>query len=191
MGRCIVCHRCKSISLGIERSDMRMIRFFGISILVLFGVLTAVFSLFPSHIRVSRLISIRAGGTRIDSLVCGLGSWEQWNQFTSGMNAAGKPIFIAVPGNNPLLQSDRASVTILNCSADSVTTVWKQKECRSFTGTFQFTKMNDELVMEWDFDFYLKWYPWEKMSALFFDKQMGPNHGIFPAQLKQLAEKNN
>ncbi len=153
---------------------MKLIRFIIISALVLFGVLTAVFALFPSHVQVSRLISVNASKNRLDSLVCELRTWSTWNQFLADGALTGASLSTPSSGNGAVFTSDQATITIRSCFPDSVLTLWHQRNGRNFTGNMKFTSLNDEVVVEWDFDFYVKWYPWEKMSALFFDKQMGP-----------------
>ncbi len=34
--------------------------------------------------------------------------------------------------------------------------------------------MNGQTVLEWTLKFHIKWYPWEKLASMFYDKQLGP-----------------
>ena len=45
-----------------------------------------------------------------------------------------------------------------------------------------------EYVVQWNFDFDFKWYPWEKMSSIFYDKQLGPIMERSLLQLKKQSE---
>jgi hypothetical protein len=35
--------------------------------------------------------------------------------------------------------------------------------------------LSDTTVVQWYFDFRLKWYPWEKFGSIVFDQQLGPS----------------
>jgi hypothetical protein len=54
-----------------------------------------------------------------------------------------------------------------------VFTRW-QHDGKSFKGNFILTDMNGRTVVEWTLYFHIKWYPWEKLASMFYDKQLGP-----------------
>ena len=55
---------------------MRILKFFFLSIIVLFAVLTALSLLFPSRLRVSRAINVAAPKEKIIAAVGDLRQWE-------------------------------------------------------------------------------------------------------------------
>jgi hypothetical protein len=46
------------------------------------------------------------------------------------------------------------------------------------------------ITVQWYFDFYLKWEPWEKFSSIVYDKQLGPVMEESLIKLKTLTESN-
>jgi len=30
------------------------------------------------------------------------------------------------------------------------------------------------MIVEWYFNFHFRWYPWEKLGSMYYDKQLGP-----------------
>jgi hypothetical protein len=31
-----------------------------------------------------------------------------------------------------------------------------------------------QVILQWSLKFHLRWYPWEKLAGMFYDKQLGP-----------------
>ncbi len=45
---------------------------------------------------------------------------------------------------------------------------------QQFNGGFNIADAEDQnTVVEWYFNFHFKWYPWEKLGSMFYDKQLG------------------
>ena len=65
------------------------------------------------------------------------------------------------------------SIEVLKVARDTVITQWKNGR-KTFTGTYILTEMNGQVVLEWTLKFHIKWYPWEKLASMFYDKQLGP-----------------
>jgi Polyketide cyclase / dehydrase and lipid transport len=154
---------------------MRLLRLVLISFIVLFLVTTFVFALFPSHIRISRVILIPASKEKLASFIGDFRTWNQWNQFTIDSSLTHKTISDPSAGKGAWLQSDQERVTMLTGGPDSIRCRWTQTNGRSFGGGFNILPMDaNNSTVEWYFDFYFKWYPWEKMGSMFYDKQLGP-----------------
>jgi len=141
-----------------------------ISIVVLFGILTFVFLLFPNHIQVNRITAINAPEAKLMRLVRDTSSWKNWNKFYVG----DKP----------------ASVTmyIIKDSVNAFSTRWIRSNGKSFNGNFTITPVDQGNMVQWTLDFPLHWYPWERMSAMFYEKQFGPEMEATLQELKKLAE---
>ena len=58
---------------------MRFLKLVLISILVFFIILTFLFSLFPSNIRISRVIQIQSSKEKIVATIGNLETWKDWN----------------------------------------------------------------------------------------------------------------
>ena len=50
------------------------------------------------------------------------------------------------------------------------------------------TPAGNATIVQWFFDFKVKWYPWEKFGSIVFDKQLGPSMEISLDQLKKICE---
>ena len=169
---------------------MKIIKLFLISAVVLFIVLTFVFALFPSNIRVSRVIEIDAPGPRTDSIISELRTWDEWNQFVRDSSLTGKSLSNPSFGKDAYLQFAQFRVTITGSSPDSISTLWSKTGAKPFTGNFLlFPTRPGHTAVQWYFDFHIRWYPWEKMGAMFYDKQLGPIMETSLNNLKTYVEK--
>jgi hypothetical protein len=73
---------------------------------------------------------------------------------------------------------------------DTLFTEWHQQNGRVLASGFTWHGNDDQWVVQWYFDFHLRWYPWEKFSSIVFDKQLGPPMEKSLDNLKKLLEKN-
>ncbi|HTB25420.1 MAG TPA: hypothetical protein VK711_08605 [Puia sp.] len=127
------------------------------SLIVFSIVILFLFALFPSDISVSRLVQIRASPQEVQKKISDLTDWRSWND-----------MMITRPDSN-----NNLSIEVLKVAADTVITKWTNGR-KSFTGTYIMTEMNGQTVLEWTLKFHIKWYPWEKLASMFYDKQLGP-----------------
>jgi Polyketide cyclase / dehydrase and lipid transport len=169
---------------------MRIVKLFLISAIVLFAATTFVFILFPSHIRISRVININSSRAKIAAAVSDFKTWEQWNQFISRSGLKNKSISSPSFGKNAFLLSDQFKVVITDYMPDTVKTYWQHGR-RGFEGVFHLVpNQPDNTTVQWNFDFSFKWYPWEKLGSMFYDKQIGPVMEESLLNLKRLVENN-
>ncbi|MDP4151397.1 MAG: SRPBCC family protein [Bacteroidota bacterium] len=170
---------------------MRFIKLGLISIFVFFLVLTGLTLLFPSDQRISRAINIAAPRERVLAMVGDLRQWERWNKFTSASGLTHVQFSSPSSGPGAFLRADQLRVGIAAASPDSMRLNWDQSGGKSFRGGFQFLQLRpDSLTVQWWFDFHFRWYPWEKMSSLVFDKDLGPVMEESLNSLKQLMENS-
>ncbi len=100
---------------------------------------------------------IRASPQEVQKKISDLPDWKSWND-----------MLISQPDG-----SNNLSIEVLKVVKDTVITLWKNGK-KSFTGTYVLTEMNGQTVLEWTLKFHIKWYPWEKLASMFYDKQLGP-----------------
>lgn len=152
---------------------MRFIRLVFISIIVLGIALIFVFSLFPSHIRISRVINIPASKEKIAHTINDLQTWDEWNELTSHLSS--KRLSNPTSGPGAFIESGEMRVMITASTTDSIATNWQENKKKQFTGGFNIIQIQDgPVTVEWYFDFHFRWYPWEKLGSMFYDKQLGP-----------------
>lgn len=178
---------------------MRFLKLFFISIVILFGVVSFVFALFPSHIRLSRIIAINAPAEKTAAVINDLQTWNSWNRLTNRDGPANRSVSSPSSGKGAFLKTGSMQVTITGSNADSITTFWQQGNKKSFTGSFHISQLSssnekkederNQIVVEWSFDFHFRWYPWEKLASMFYDKLLGPEMEKSLVDLKNYLEK--
>ncbi len=151
-----------------------MIKLALISILIFFGILTAISLQIPSHIRISKAINLKAGSDSVIGLIKDTGKWHEWHPAYSS-NKTNKPITVT-----PILQNDSEVVVQM-----------QQAEKRPFTSGWQLHHFSnsDSVTLQWYMDFKLPWYPWQKFSSLFYENTFGVMMEQGLANLKQIEEK--
>jgi hypothetical protein len=143
-----------------------------IASLIIFSiVILFLFALFPSDIPVSRLVQIRASPREVQKKISNLVAWKSWNDMLFSQPDIGNDQSGETDSN--YISRGVFSIEILKNVKDTVITLWKNGR-KSFTGTYILTEMNGQTVLEWTLKFHIKWYPWEKLASMFYDKQLGP-----------------
>ena len=145
---------------------MRFIKLGFISIIAFAIILFLLSLLIPSHITVSRAINIHADN--IERTIADLASWPKWNE----------------------MYHDSAKVDIVSATPGMVETVWTYRN-KQTQGNFRIIKGEEVSVVQWYFDFKLKWYPWERLGSMMNDKILGTMMENNLNKLKTLAEKNS
>jgi len=153
---------------------MRIFKLILISIVILCIAVLFVFSLFPSHIRISRVVNIHASKEKIHAAINDLNAWAKWNEFIN-QSKANKIVSTPSFGKDAFVESGGMRITILSSIGDSIKTSWIQKDRQQFNGGFNIADADEQnTVVEWYFNFHFKWYPWQKLGSMFYDKQLGP-----------------
>jgi len=133
--------------------------------LIVFSVLLWLMSLLiPSTVRISRAINIDAERAVIMPYVSDTSKWKLWNE---------------------LVQSGLITVKMEETGGDYVRTRWSFKG-RDVESAFRLEESAGTTVVQWYFDFHLRWYPWEKFGSITFDKQFGIPMERSLDKLKQL-----
>lgn len=160
---------------------MKFIKLALISVIVLFLLVTALTSLLPAHIRISRAINVSAPPERVLARLRNLRTWGEWNEYVKAMP---HPVLLS-----DSLYSPELSVALQGVGPASVETRWhQQRNGKTFPGGFNLISSHSVTTVQWYFDFYFRWYPWEKFSSIAYDKQIGPQMEQSLENLKKLVE---
>jgi len=171
---------------------MRIIKLILLSALVFACVLTALSLLFPSHLRVSRSINVAASHEKVYEALSDLRSWEAWNEFLRSSSLTGKTWSSPSSGKGAYMRSDQLLLTMTGIGPDSVHLYWRQEKGRNFDGGFYIFRMQtDSLTIQGWLDFQFRWYPWEKLSILLYEKRLGPVLEESLAGLKRYVENSH
>ena len=145
-----------------------------IASLVIFSlVILFLFALFPSDISVTRVVQINRPKTAVRKKIADLREWKSWNRFLYDAFAQNLPNNVTGMEDSGHITRPSVSVELLKAGPDTVITRWHHEK-KSFDGDFIMTEMNGQVVLEWTLHFHLKWYPWDKLAGMFYDKQLGP-----------------
>lgn len=147
---------------------MRFVKLAIISFIVLSLVIYALSLLIPSEMRVSRAVTINANKDSVWKALKDVKAWAEWNVMLQ------QPLTNIVVDSNGF-KSDQLEVFIVSSPIDLIQTSWQQFGNEKIQSAFSLTAAGtDRTVLQWYFDFKVKWYPWEKFGSIIFDKQMGP-----------------
>ena len=171
---------------------MRYLKLLLISALVFIVALTALSLLFPSHLRVTRSINVAAPREKIYAALSDLRAWEEWNEFIRSASLTGKTWSSPSAGKGAFMRSDQLLLTVTGTGPDSVHCYWRQQKGRNFDGGFYIFRMQpDSLTVQGFMDFHFRWYPWEKLGILLYDKRLGPVLEESLAGLKHYLENSH
>ena len=183
MGDCYICRGDKSIQMGIRG----LIKYILLSIVTLFVVMTLLSLLFPSEMRVSRVVNLPADARqKTYAAVSDFRAWSQWNDFIRATPLTNKSYSSPSGGAGAWFSSDQLKIDIKEADSGGLVLNWDLKGGRQVRGEFEFMALNsDSLTVRWSFDFHFHWYPWEKMGVFVYDRKLGP---VMEESLKGLRQ---
>jgi|HubBroStandDraft_6_1064221.scaffolds.fasta_scaffold1033992_1 hypothetical protein len=142
------------------------------SLIIFSFVILFLFALFPSDISVSRLIQIRTSKVQLYKKIEDLREWNSWNDFFYN-SYAGSVSYAHGRMDSNYIDKIYVQVELLKATPDTVITRWSNRN-KFFIGEFVLKEEKGQMVLEWTLKFHIKWYPWEKLASMFYDKQLGP-----------------
>ncbi|MBN9298064.1 MAG: SRPBCC family protein [Filimonas sp.] len=160
---------------------MRFVKLGIISFVVLFLLLTAIGSLFPSNVIVSRAVDIAVSADSVKPYIAQYSKWNDWMEGakTSELKVVAKDSTEAFFGTMIIRETAQ---TDSSWSHD-----WKGRSTVQHS-TIQVIPGATFCTVQWKFEQHLKWYPWEKFSSMMNDKILGTSMEKSLANLKQQLE---
>jgi hypothetical protein len=155
---------------------MRFIKLAIISFIVLALIITGMSLFFPSHIRLSKAINIKANQDSILAQIRDAGNWKNWFPgtdtaklyFENGQargiilddRDSSRPVYLHITGET----NDEVIAEMVTNKMKPVVNGWKTISYPS----------GDSTTVQWYMDFHLRWYPWEKFRSLILERSYGP-----------------
>ena len=164
---------------------MRLVRFGLISLIGLFLVIFLLSLLIPSTMRVSRAITIDSPIDTVNAYVKDMRQWALWNALLKNENLHSVQI------DSSSFSSDEMKIIMLRPDSTVIRTSWERVGQDKIQSGVSITQASNSTIVQWYFDFKVKWYPWEKFGSIVFDKELGPPMEQSLDQLKKLCEKTN
>lgn len=165
---------------------MRLVKLGVISIVGLFLVIFLLSLLIPSRMRVSRAITINAPVDTVLFYIKDMRQWQWWNGLLKNEKLTEVKYEIG--------SFTSAEMKVYMLSSDSTglfRTNWERKGQTPVESGISITHAGNAEIVQWYFDFTVKWYPWEKFGSIVFDKELGPPMENSLDQLKKIVEKTN
>jgi len=142
----------------------RVVKLAVISAIVIFTILFLISLLIPSTVRISRAINIEAPVQAVYPLLADTSHWKNWND----------------------LAREGITIELLNSDSNLIATKWTYGG-RSLNGSYRIERIGDITVVQWYFEFGLKWYPWEKFGSITFEDQFGKPMETSLTKLRKLV----
>jgi hypothetical protein len=118
-------------------------------------------------------VQINRPKIEVRNKIADLREWKSWNELIMNGLDNMKKIYAPLKIDSSHIQKGNFMIDLLKAVPDTVITIWQQEK-RSFTGNYILTGTDQQVVLEWTLHFHIKWYPWEKLASMFYDKQLGP-----------------
>ncbi len=158
------------------------------SLIVFSLIILFLFALFPSDVSVTRVVQIGTSKAKLYRKIADLREWN-WNEMVYDAFPSHYPTVYAgnrIDSNSIVLRN--VTVTLVKAGEDSVFTRWQHGE-KYFMGNFILSSpTSGQTVLQWTLHFHVKWYPWEKLASMFYDKQLGPLMDKSLGNLQKLLE---
>lgn len=163
---------------------MRVIKLAILSFIFLFLLVTVISLFIPSHVRISKATNLPADDTTAAANINDLTKWRNWHPGL--MNVPQNEISnidngIKVKGN---------TIVITDRKQDELITEMKANDGRPVISGFKTIRhLGDSSTLQWYMDFKLRWYPWEKFRALFYENIYGVQMEQGLHNLKELSNQ--
>ena len=154
---------------------MRIIKFLVFCVVTLFIALTGLSLLFPSDLRISRVVNVATPKPATLRAIADLQSWEKWNQFVRNPQLTNKKYSPVPSGAGAWFSSDQLKISETGIDTNGIALQWDLKGGKTYQGGIDLLSVNrDSLTVQWWFDLHFRWYPWEKLGAFVYDRKLGP-----------------
>ena len=158
------------------------------SIVILSLIVLFLFALFPSTVSVTRMVLINSPEEKILNKISDLRTWKSWNEFVNSPVAKNSRLTKPDTAWTDYLRVGGNEISLTGVDRDHVYTLWTRGS-RMFTGQFMVEAKKGPPIVIWTMNFNIKWYPWEKLASMFYDKQLGPLMEKSLVQLRSELEK--
>lgn len=153
------------------------LRFIGISILILFVIITCIGLLFPSTVIVSRAVNIPSSKNNVKQYTHQINNWSKW------IKGANSIVII----DSITAQLNKTSILVSNKTDSTITSQWKDSKGKTQTSSINLFVQNDVTIVQWQFEEKFGWYPWQRLSSMFNEKMLGPVMEVSLDSLKSVV----
>lgn len=167
---------------------MRYIKIVFGGLLILFILLTLIGLLMPSSVIVFRSVEINAPADTIRYYTNNIAHWKYW--INGADTAYFKQLTSSATDKDSKILLGSFTITIISVDTKHITTFWEGSSGGKQLNNLELRdNSNGNTVINWSFQQKLKWYPWERLSAMLHDKVFGPSMEVSLVKLKSVCER--
>lgn len=154
---------------------MKVIKLAIFSFIFLFTIVFLISLLFPSNVRVSRAVDIKAPKDSVLTMIGDVSNWKSWYprmDSSKPLYADGHLVGMTLDDTDP---AGPTYIRLESKTADEVTAVFTGNKIKPVLNTWKLIDHphTDSITVQWYMDFNLRWYPWEKFASLVLEKSNG------------------
>lgn len=148
---------------------MKLIKLGVLSLFFIALLITGMSLFIPSKTRVSRAITLSLPAAQVSGYLSDMRNWPEWNELLQGVEQS------QLKATPESITGPDVRIERLSTSDTSITSLWRAGGEKAVHCTYALTAYDpSSTVVQWYFDFQVKWYPWEKFGSILFDRQLGP-----------------
>jgi len=166
---------------------MRFLKFVIISLVFLFILLTAIGLLMPSSVTVGRSVEINAPIDTVKIYTNDLVNWRLW--LNGADTAYYKQLTPGTRDKDSKIKLGTYTITVIKNDTKYMITLWQGEHTREQVNRIELYHNGSATTVNWSFEQQLKWYPWERLSAMLHDRVFGPSMEVSLNKLKEVSEK--
>ncbi len=159
---------------------MKLIKLGLISIVIIFGIITAMGLLLPSESKISRTIEIEKPSNKILPFVNNLFGWQKWI-----MGLEDKKIESAT-----ITRLGKSTIHIYSSTATEVIGSWVDEKGKVSRNTIQLIDKENSTIVNWQFENKATWFPLDRLGSIVNEKVTGKMMEDNLAHLKKIVELN-
>ena len=173
---------------------MRRLSGFFIFLISVFLVIGLLSLLLPSKVSLAKSVEINTTPGKIRDQILNFDQWKNWYPAFKDENIT---VIKNPPANNILnsvtLKDKQGKNITLNLIDSNQNIIDIQVKSSSSTKVdYQFIlipKTNNQILLTWNINTDLGWYPWKRIQGIFLDKFSGDQYEAALSNLKKAAEK--
>jgi hypothetical protein len=153
---------------------MKYLKLAIISFIMIFLLFTGISLFFPSQVNISRAINLASNKETVLKLINDTSNWDRWYPGFDTLRSKGTEI---------LITSSTDSSVIAEFS--------NSKAKKTIQSTWQILPYahSDSITLHWYLHFKLRWYPWEKLGSLLYEKSYGQQMERALNNLKSISDQ--
>ena len=172
---------------------MRQAKLILIAVVLLIAFLCFITVFLPSHIIVSKWVTVNANENAVAVQVNNFNNWKNWypafqnKEVTVNISEQDNKAVATLTNKN----QKKVILSLLKSSPENISVYVSEENGNSKTYQFVLSPNGaGQTQITWNVNMQLGWYPWRKFAGIFLDKVTGPQYEAALQNLKIAAEKN-